>query len=98
MILLPIAKDWLKVLGGVVGSEYFCSNVFGRNMANIVQDMDHLELVDFLYLWSKLAVLLQHKDLMFLKASVIAWTVKYDEVFESIFWLVLHFPFNSQDP
>ena len=50
MILLPIAKDWLKVLGGVVGSEYFCSNVFGRNMAKIVQDVEHLELVDLLCL------------------------------------------------
>ena len=56
MISLPIAKDRLKVLGGAVGSEYFCSKVFGRNVAKIVQDVEHLELVDSLHLRSKLAV------------------------------------------
>ena len=45
-IPLPIVKDWLKVLGGVVGSESFCSKVFGRNVTKIVQDVEHLELVD----------------------------------------------------
>ena len=39
-ISLPIAKDRLKVLGGAVGSESFCSEVFGRNVANIVQDVE----------------------------------------------------------
>ena len=55
-ISLPIAKDRLKVLGGVVGSESFCSKVFGRNVAKIAQDVEHLELVDLLHLWSKLAL------------------------------------------
>ena len=35
-ISLPIAKDGLKVLGGAVGSESFCSEVFRRNVAKIV--------------------------------------------------------------
>ena len=38
-ISLPIAKGRLKVLGGAVGSESFCSEVFGRNVAKIVQDV-----------------------------------------------------------
>ena len=49
-ISLQIAKGRLKVLGGVVGSESFCSKVFGRNVAKIVQDVEHLELVDLLCL------------------------------------------------
>ena len=49
-VSLPITKDWLKVLGGVVSSESFCSKLFGRNVAKIVQDVEHLELVDLLHL------------------------------------------------
>ena len=50
-ISLPISKDRLKVLGGAVGSESFCSEVFGRNVAKIVQDVEHLELVDSRASW-----------------------------------------------
>ena len=72
-ISLPIAKDWLKVLGGAVGSESFCSEVFGRNVAKIVQDVEHLELVDSLHLRSKLAVYCCNtRILYFHKVSVVA--------------------------
>ena len=102
-ISLPIAKDGLKVLGGAVGSESFCSEVFGRNVAKIVQDVEHLELVDSLHLRSKLAVYCCNTRISyFLRLASLrtssAWTVKYDKAFECVFRRVLHFPFDSQDP
>ena len=92
-ISLPIAKDRLKVLGGVVGSE----SLFGWNVAKIVQDVEHLELVDSLHLQSKLAVYCCNTRISyFLQLALLqtssAWTVKYDEAFECVFTLVLHFP------
>ena len=102
-ISLPIVKDRRKVLGGVVGSESFCSEVYCRNMAKIVQDVEHLELVDSLHLQSKLAVYCCNTRISyFLRLALLltssAWTVKYNEAFECVFRLVLHFPLDSQDP
>ena len=77
--------------------------MFGRNVAKIVQDVEHLELVDSLHLRCKLAVYCCNARISyFLRLASLrtssAWTVKYDEAFECVFRRVLHFPSDSQDP
>ena len=54
--LIPVAREGLKVLGGVVGTNVFCTHVLSSKMDRILGDLNLLEQILHCHLLSKLAI------------------------------------------
>ena len=54
--LIPVAREGLKVLGGAVGTDAFCTQVLSSKMDRILGDLDLLEQIPHRHLRRKLAI------------------------------------------